>query len=1030
MTTGLTLYGPDGLGSLLDTTRVITALAVDIEEIKRDELRGILAKVVATAPVSIVGLPVIDGYQTLGTDVVLLTAQASAVDNGPWLVGPASWSRPAAFADGSGVEGATVVVTGGTLGAGTVWALRATAPIQVGTDAQTWVSTPVAGLPAALAALTQADATEAASRADADTNEATTRAAADAATNAALATKADAAGTTAALATKAADSAVVHNTGDETVAGAKTFTGDQVNTSGRPWRDLTGFPGVDRTGATDSTVGVKNAIALGGVFLIPPNSTIDVQPGQLVLNNIYSTIICDGPTAVLRCSSGVGPFVIRIYNASVTSLSNLQVQVSGTAKITGSAVEIDALLGNSTEHFEARNIYVSNQGAQGDRTARNASTTAGSNTVTIDAADPPFTSGDTGGMLAVGQAGPDLDPLVGFMTFVDATHVTLTDAPGGSPVNATFSKAGVSAHYFSAASAIMVNGIGIGTSKQAATQDVAETNWYSCKATRCLVNALLVGPQLSGNVINHRFYGFEGTNSFYGVAIAGSNVAMYGGTLEGNIRADVKLYGAGDGSIVIDGVRSENSYMFWECLNNGTSVSTVSLRSVQATHVKHPSGKAGVHQSAGSLSVRDSVFHAPSGAGVTDLSFDLAGVDATHPLHFVASNVGIETSSLSPFGTDPNTVRELDWYRISSAGLTLASPTGRVIDDTLTVKGGLVAAKAKLPAAATSGFTWLPTITAPPTGIPDAKTGGAAIVVGDDGNLYLRSPASGIWVAIGTGGAGGTSAGQGIFGDGSDGAFVVPVGTTTLTHDMYYTTLVVPSGATLITAGYRVFCLVSCDIQAGGVVHNDGAAAAGAVAGIAGTGGTLGPGRGGTAGSTSVATTPAALGFSLGGAGGAGGLGTSGAGGSAGAVTVAPASYGQLRGLPQMTLGHFIGGSNFTAANGGGAGAGGGGDGGGSGGGGGGGAGLVLIVAKALIINGTLRAAGGNGGNGGGTNTGGGGGGGGGALLLAYNTKSGSASALTQAANCPGGIGGAKTGTGVAGSNGSNGSIRELVNQS
>lgn len=271
MTSGLTLYGPDGLGSLLDTTRVVTAMAVDIEEIKRDELRGILAKVVATAPVAIGGgLPVIDGYQTLGTDVVLLTAQASAVDNGPWLVGPASWSRPTAFANGAKVEGGTIVVTGGTLGAGTVWALHATGPIQVGTDAQTWLSTPVAGLPAALAALTQADVTEAASRAAADTSEATTRAAADAAA-------------TAALATKAVDTAVVHNTGNETIAGAKTLSGETRFGSGVPSVSLRSQGG-DATGAVVSTTALNNAKA---VLAAAPAGAgiIDMDPGTFALSD-------------------------------------------------------------------------------------------------------------------------------------------------------------------------------------------------------------------------------------------------------------------------------------------------------------------------------------------------------------------------------------------------------------------------------------------------------------------------------------------------------------------------------------------------------------------------------------------------------------------------------------------------------------------------------------------------------------------------------------------------------------------------
>lgn len=271
------------------------------------------------------------------------------------------------------------------------------------------------------------------------------------------------------------------------------------------------------------------------------------------------------------------------------------------------------------------------------------------------------------------------------------------------------------------------------------------------------------------------------------------------------------------------------------------------------------------------------------------------------------------------------------------------------------------------------------------------------------------------WATVGAGSA--------LFGDGSDGNLTVS-GTTTITTDKNYDTLIVQSGGILIVAGARVRCKTLCQVDAGGIIHADGGA--GAAAGTAGTAtaqGMLGLPSAGGAGGTAAGSAGVTVASGSGGAGGAGGLGASGAGGAAGSFSSLLGNFGTTgRGVEFVMLGHvYVNG--FVASAKGGAGGGGGGGDGTAGGGGGAGGGVFTLAAKSLTNAGSIRANGGAGGSPAAGNRGGGGGGGGGWIGLIYNTKSG-AGTIT----CTGGTGGTKQGTGVNGTNGSDGTVMEFVN--
>jgi hypothetical protein len=100
------------------------------------------AAVAVTNISSLSGLITIDGYALAPGDIVLLTAQSSASQNGSWTAATGSWTRPTEMAVGLVVKGRTCRVLNGSAYGGTDWTLIApTAGITVNTTAQTWSNT-------------------------------------------------------------------------------------------------------------------------------------------------------------------------------------------------------------------------------------------------------------------------------------------------------------------------------------------------------------------------------------------------------------------------------------------------------------------------------------------------------------------------------------------------------------------------------------------------------------------------------------------------------------------------------------------------------------------------------------------------------------------------------------------------------------------------------------------------------------------------------------------------------------------------
>lgn len=103
--------------------------------------------VVATTNQALTGTPTIDGVATAVGSVILLTAQSTPFQNGPWVAAAGAWSRPTWYPSGGTTQAfqfITTFVRLGTVYQGSTWRQTAAAPIIIDTTATTWVNTPLA----------------------------------------------------------------------------------------------------------------------------------------------------------------------------------------------------------------------------------------------------------------------------------------------------------------------------------------------------------------------------------------------------------------------------------------------------------------------------------------------------------------------------------------------------------------------------------------------------------------------------------------------------------------------------------------------------------------------------------------------------------------------------------------------------------------------------------------------------------------------------------------------------------------------
>jgi hypothetical protein len=79
------------------------------------------ARLVATTNQALTGTPTIDGVASAATNVVLLTANTTASQNGPWVVAAGAWTRPTDWAAASAQKSTVWFVEEGTVNHDTKW---------------------------------------------------------------------------------------------------------------------------------------------------------------------------------------------------------------------------------------------------------------------------------------------------------------------------------------------------------------------------------------------------------------------------------------------------------------------------------------------------------------------------------------------------------------------------------------------------------------------------------------------------------------------------------------------------------------------------------------------------------------------------------------------------------------------------------------------------------------------------------------------------------------------------------------------
>lgn len=101
--------------------------------------------VVATSNQTLSGTPTIDGQATAVGSLILLIAQTTGSENGPWVAAAGAWTRPTWYPSGGTTQAfqfITALVRLGTTYQGSTWRMTTGGAITIDTTSTTWVVTP------------------------------------------------------------------------------------------------------------------------------------------------------------------------------------------------------------------------------------------------------------------------------------------------------------------------------------------------------------------------------------------------------------------------------------------------------------------------------------------------------------------------------------------------------------------------------------------------------------------------------------------------------------------------------------------------------------------------------------------------------------------------------------------------------------------------------------------------------------------------------------------------------------------------
>lgn len=107
--------------------------------------KGVVRAAVTVNVGSLSGAQTLGGVALIAGDDVLLTAQSTGAQGGPWTVAAGAWSRPANWANGSTQKPNSVWTVSEGTEADSFWWVTSDSDIVVGTDAPTIASVPIVG---------------------------------------------------------------------------------------------------------------------------------------------------------------------------------------------------------------------------------------------------------------------------------------------------------------------------------------------------------------------------------------------------------------------------------------------------------------------------------------------------------------------------------------------------------------------------------------------------------------------------------------------------------------------------------------------------------------------------------------------------------------------------------------------------------------------------------------------------------------------------------------------------------------------
>ena len=284
---------------------------------------------------------------------------------------------------------------------------------------------------------------------------------------------------------------------------------------------------------------------------------------------------------------------------------------------------------------------------------------------------------------------------------VSTSYATLANNATVSVTNST-----VPARIQDANTSVIHVGIGIGCDNPGASNmDIAGNVIRECAMSRCHKAAVQVGNGTSGNTLDHRAYALSAFECGVGVWMYGGGLSVHGFEMSVNL-VDFKQILAASQDVVIEGGRSENAAMLWDCTGAATAGPAVKLSNIEVFTFNAEDGIVVRHLTSRPLTM-DTVTLKNIDPTTGSVFCSVAGT-SSFPCSVVAINVSSNGQNSDLFSTGlPTAIRTIIASpRITASNFIKNTVIGALFDNKVQMNGGLVRARTTV---ADANYTVLPT---------------------------------------------------------------------------------------------------------------------------------------------------------------------------------------------------------------------------------------------------------------------------------------------------------------------------------